>query len=48
MASASLTLQRPLPGLDAVGVWLGGETGLEIDAADPRDPHRVAAAALGL
>lgn len=48
VASASLTLQRPLPGLDAVRVRLGGESGLEIDAADARDPHRVAATALGL
>lgn len=48
VASTCLTLQWPLPGPDAVGVRLGGEAGLEVDAADACDPHRVAAAALGL
>lgn len=41
-------MQGPLNGVVEVQGGLSGEAGSEVDVADARDPHRVAAAAIDL
>lgn len=47
-ALAAGTLQGPLDGAVEVQRGLRGEASLEVDVADARDPHRMAAAAVDL
>lgn len=47
-APGACTLQGPLDGVVEVQRGLSGETSAEVDVADARDPHRMAAAAVDL